>query len=335
MTDEQSTPPDRAALPSAAPKRDYVAWLRTYGTTLFLVLLVVFFAAQNARFLSARNLTNILTEVSIYGIISVGMTFVILTGGVDLAVGSLLAFAAMAGALAAHAIDTSTGLDWAAALATSLAVGGLVGWLQGRAVTFFGIPAFIVTLGGMTMWRGATLILNDGAPLAGYSDAYRWWGSGAIFGFPVPVIIFALIAGIGYVTQRYTRYGRQIYAVGGNVEAARLNGLNVAWLITSVYLMTGMLAGLAGFLLSARLGSAEAVAGTGYELRVIASVVIGGASLAGGRGSIGGTVIGALLIGVMGNGLVILHVSSYWQQVIIGFIIVAAVAFDTYAKARR
>jgi inositol transport system permease protein len=328
---------DKAAIgrKPALRRRDLVGWLRTYGTALFLVVLIVFFTVQNDRFLSPRNLTNILTEVSIYGIISVGMTFVILTGGVDLAVGSLLAFAGMAGGVAAHAMGLDSAFDWLAALVAALAVGGGVGWLQGRAVTFFGIPAFIVTLGGMTMWRGATLILNDGAPVSGYSDAYRWWGTGAVLGLPVPVLIFALVAAIGYVMQRYSRYGRQIYAVGGNIEAARLNGLDVTRLVTSVYVVIGLLSGLAGFLLSARLGSAEAVAGTGYELRVIASVVIGGASLSGGRGGIGGTIIGALLIGVMGNGLVIMHVSSYWQQVVIGFIIVAAVAFDTYTKARR
>jgi inositol transport system permease protein len=337
MTAPVPNPGDIAskAVASPARRRDLVLWLRTYGTALFLLLLVLFFSAENARFLSARNLTNILTEVSIYGIISVGMTFVILTSGVDLAVGSLLAFAGMAGGLAAHAIGADGGLDWLAALATALAVGGVVGWLQGRAVTFFGIPAFIVTLGGMTMWRGATLILNDGAPVSGFSDAYRWWGAGTVLGAPVPVVLFVLVAAAGYVTQRYSRYGRQIYAVGGNIEAARLNGLDVTRLVTSVYVMIGLLSGLAGFLLSARLGSAEAVAGTGYELRVIASVVIGGASLSGGRGGVGGTIIGALLIGVLGNGLVIMHVSSYWQQVVIGFIIVAAIAFDTYAKARR
>jgi inositol transport system permease protein len=328
---------DKAAIvrEPASGRRDMIGWLRTYGTALFLVVLIVFFTAQNDRFLSPRNLTNILTEVSIYGIISVGMTFVILTGGVDLAVGSLLAFAGMAGGLAAHAMGLGSAFDWLAALAAALTVGGIVGWLQGRAVTFFGIPAFIVTLGGMTMWRGATLILNDGAPVSGYSDDYRWWGTGAVLGLPVPVLIFALVAAIGYVVQRYSRYGRQIYAVGGNIEAARLNGLDVKRLVTSVYVAIGLLSGLAGFLLSARLGSAEAVAGTGYELRVIASVVIGGASLSGGRGGVGGTIIGALLIGVMGNGLVIMHVSSYWQQVVIGFIIVAAVAFDTYTKTRR
>jgi inositol transport system permease protein len=187
----------------------------------------------------------------------------------------------------------------------------------------------------LTVWRGATLILNDGSPISGFDANYRWWGTGSIIGVPVPVVFFGFAAIVGYVAQRYTRYGRYVYAVGGNPEAARLNGLDVAAIITSVYLIVGALSGLAGFLLSARLGAAEAVGGVGYELRVIASVVIGGASLAGGRGGIGGTIIGALLIGVLTNGLVIMHVSSYWQQVVIGLIIVAAVAFDGYAKSRR
>ncbi len=313
---------------------DAVGWLRRYGTSLFLLALMGFFALENSRFLSLRNVTNILTEVSIYGIIAVGMTFVILTAGVDLAVGSLLAFAGMSGALAMQALGAGS-WGWLVALATAMAVGTLVGYLQGKAVTFLSVPPFIVTLGGMTVWRGATLILNDGSPISGFGAAYRWWGDGSIAGIPVPIVLFGLIAAAGWVTERYTRYGRYIYAVGGNPEAARLNGLDVAAIITSVYVVVGALSGLAGFLLSARLGAAEAVGGIGYELRVIASVVIGGTSLAGGRGGVGGTVIGALLIGVLTNGLVIMHVSSYWQQVVIGLIIVAAVAFDTYAKSRR
>jgi inositol transport system permease protein len=313
---------------------DALAWLRRYGTTLFLALLMVFFASQNERFISLRNLTNILTEGSIYGIIAVGMTFVILSGGIDLAVGSLLAFAGMAGAYVAR-LAGANAMSWSIALSTAIAAGAAAGYLQGRAVTMLRIPPFIVTLGGMTIWRGATLILNDGAPVSGFDPGFRWWGNGTIVHIPVPVALFALVAAMGYIVQRYTRYGRHIYAVGGNPEAARLNGLNVAAIITSVYLIVGVLSGLAGFLQSARLGAAEATAGAGYELRVIASVVIGGASLAGGRGGIGGTIVGALLIGVLTNGLVIMHVSSYWQQVVIGLIIVAAVAFDTYAKSRR
>jgi inositol transport system permease protein len=314
---------------------DPIAWLRRYGTTLFLALLIVFFTSQNARFISVRNLTNILTEGSIYGIIAVGMTFVILTAGVDLAVGSLLAFAGMAGATVAGQLGADFSMSWIAALFTAILVGAIAGYLQGKAVTWLHIPPFIVTLGGMTIWRGATLILHDGAPISGFDAGYRWWGTGTILLVPVPVALFALVAALGYLVQRYTRYGRHVYAVGGNPEAARLNGLNVAAIVTSVYVVVGLLSGLAGFLQSARLGAAEATAGSGYELRVIASVVIGGASLAGGRGGIGGTIIGALLIGVLTNGLVIMHVSSYWQQVVIGLIIVAAVAFDTFAKARR
>jgi inositol transport system permease protein len=323
------------ATPHGSRQVDLVGWLRRYGTSIFLIALIVFFSVENPRFLSLRNITNILTEVSIYGIIAVGMTFVILTAGVDLAVGSLLAFAGMAGACVMRSLGSDYALSWLVAMTTATAVGALVGYLQGKAVTLFSIPPFIVTLGGMTIWRGATLILNDGSPIAGFNAGYRWWGTGSLLGVPVPVIFFAVIVGVGFIIQRYTRYGRYIYAVGGNPEAARLNGLDVAAIITSVYLIVGALSGLAGFLLSARLGAAEAVGGVGYELRVIASVVIGGASLGGGRGGIGGTIVGALLIGVLTNGLVIMHVSSYWQQVVIGLIIVAAVAFDTYAKSHR
>ena len=281
-----------SAEPATRRRFDVIGWLRRYGTPLFLVLLIVFFALENSRFLSVRNVSNILTEVSIYGIIAVGMTFVILTAGVDLAVGSLLAFAGMAGAYVMKAIGADYSLSWLVALSTATAVGALVGYVQGKAVTVFSIPPFIVTLGGLTVWRGATLILNDGSPIAGFDASYRWWGTGSIIGLPVPVVFFGVIALVGYVAQRYTRYGRYVYAVGGNPEAARLNGLDVAAIITSVYLIVGALAGLAGFLLSARLGAAEAVGGVGYDLRVIASVVIGGASLAGGRGGIGGTEIG-------------------------------------------
>jgi inositol transport system permease protein len=312
-----------------------IAWLRRYGTMLFLALLIVFFTSQNERFISLRNLTNILTEGSIYGIIAIGMTFVILTAGVDLAVGSLLAFAGMAGATVAGVFGADFSMGWMVALSSAILAGAAAGYLQGKAVTWLRIPPFIVTLGGMTIWRGATLILHDGAPISGFDSGYRWWGTGTILHVPVPVALFVMVAALGYVVQRYTRYGRHVYAVGGNPEAARLNGLNVIAIVTSVYVIVGVLSGLAGFLQSARLGAAEATAGSGYELRVIASVVIGGASLSGGRGGIGGTIIGALLIGVLTNGLVIMHVSSYWQQVVIGLIIVAAVAFDTFAKARR
>jgi inositol transport system permease protein len=320
--------------PKSRARFDWVRFFERYGTSVVLAALVIFFATQNERFLSLRNISNILTEVSIYGVIAVGMTFVILTRGVDLAVGSLLGFAGILAAMAAKAFGGQD-FGWLVALVTALAIGGGVGLLQGKAVTWLGVPPFIVTLGGLTIWRGATLLANDGAPVSGLDPGYRWWGAGDVFGIPAPVLVFAAVTLVGYVVLRHTRYGRHVYAVGGNPEAARLTGLNVKGILTSVYVIVGLTAGLAGFLLSARLGSAEAVAGTGYELRVIASVVIGGASLFGGVGGIGGAIVGVLLIGVLGNGLVIMNVSAYFQQIVIGAIIVAAVAFDTFAKSRR
>jgi len=315
-------------------KIEMVGFFEKYGVLLFLVALIVIFTLYNPMFLSARNIKNILTEVSIYGIIGVGMTYVILTGGIDLAVGSLLAFAAISGAFLMQALGGDFFMGWLVAMLAACAVGTMAGYLHGKVVTRFGVPAFIVTLGGLTVWRGATLIVNDGAPVSGFNEAFRWWGRGDVLGVPVPVLVFLVVALVGYITLRYTRYGRQVYAVGGNPEAARLSGLSVQSVVLSVYVITGFLAGLAGFLLSARLGSAEAVAGTGYELRIIASVVIGGTSLFGGLGGVGGTIVGALLIGVLINGLVIMNVSAYYQQVVIGIIIVLAVGFDTYAKSR-
>lgn len=315
-------------------KIEIVGFFEKYGVLLFLVALIVIFTLYNPMFLSTRNIKNILTEVSIYGIIGVGMTYVILTGGIDLAVGSLLAFAAISGAFLMQALGGDFFMGWLVAMLAACAVGTMAGYLHGKVVTRFGVPAFIVTLGGLIVWRGATLIVNDGAPVSGFNEAFRWWGRGDVLGVPVPVLVFLVVALVGYIALRYTRYGRQVYAVGGNPEAARLSGLSVQSVVLSVYVITGFLAGLAGFLLSARLGSAEAVAGTGYELRIIASVVIGGTSLFGGLGGVGGTIVGALLIGVLINGLVIMNVSAYYQQVVIGIIIVLAVGFDTYAKSR-
>jgi len=332
VVDRKTThPPEQKAHARSSP----IELLRRYGTGAFLVLLAIFFETQNQNFLSIRNIRNILTDVSICGIIAVGMTFVIVTAGVDLSVGSVLAFSAMSAAWVAQLPALHFAPSWLIALVVAVLVGTAVGYIQGKATTLLGVPAFITTLGGLTIWRGATLLLNDGGPIGGFDASFRWWGVGSVLGVPVPVVIFMLVAASGYVVQRYTRYGRQIYAIGGNVEAARLTGLNVKAVETSVYVVIGLLSGLAGFLLSARLGSAEAVAGVGYELRVIASVVIGGASLAGGVGGIGGTIVGALLVGVLSNGLVIMGINSYYQQIVIGGIIVLAVALDAYTKKRR
>ena len=303
------------------------------------------FAIVQPRFLSPFNLLNVMRQVSVYGLLAIGMTFVILTAGIDLSIGSMIAFCGLVAAAVAKggivnrfavgAGAEALGYGWQLAALAAIAVGLACGFIQGFAITRLKVPPFVVTLGGMSAFRGAALLFSEGGPISGFGNSYVWWGQGKIGDVPVPVIVFIVFAVIAHVVLRYTRYGRQVYAVGGNPEAARLSGLNVRRVVLSVYVITGFFAGLGAFVLSARLNSSEAVAGTGYELTVIASVVIGGTSLFGGIGTIFGTVVGTILIGVLLNGLVLLNVSPYIQQIIIGVIIVLAVAFDTFAKSRR
>lgn len=333
--------------PNAAARNgggvDLFGLLAKFAPLLFLIVLMAVFAILEPRFLSSINLFNVMRQVSITGLLAIGMTFVILTAGIDLSIGSLLAFAGLVGAAVAKGGmqdrftvgEGGVGFGWPLAALAAIAIGLAGGYIQGLAITRLKVPPFVVTLGGMSVFRGAALLFAGGGPISGFDRAFTWWGQGKLGPVPIPVIIFLVAAVIAHIVLRYTRYGRQVYAVGGNPEAARLSGLNVGRVICSVYVIMGFFAGLGAFVLSARLNSAEAVAGTGYELTVIASVVIGGTSLFGGIGSIFGTVIGSFLIGVLLNGLVMMNVSSYIQQIIIGVIVVLAVAFDTFAKSRR
>ena len=260
-------------------------------------MLIAGFAIFEPRFLTPLNLFNILRQVSIYGLLAVGMTFVILTAGIDLSIGSLVAFAGLVAAAgckgrASNRFTVGAGQEAASqwlVSCRSAAIGVESAGGYSRALLSPGLRCrrFVVTLGGMSAWRGAALLFAAGGPISGFEPDFVWIGQGKIFGqVPVPVIIFLTFAVLAHVVLRYTRNGRQIYAVGGNPEAARLSGLNVRAVITSVYVIMGFFAGLGGFVLAARLNSAEAVAGTGYELTVIASVVIGGTSLFGGMGTI-------------------------------------------------
>jgi inositol transport system permease protein len=324
-----------------------------FGPLMFLLALMAVFATINRSFLDPINLFNVLRGISITGLIALGMTFVILTAGIDLSVGSLLAFCGMVAAVVAKGGTANTlslsssgsqGFGWFAALLAALAVGALSGGVQGMLITRLRVPPFVVTLGGLTVFRGLTLTLSSGGPISGFTADMRWFGTGVIntglklgetvVAVPVPVIIFAIAAILCHVVLRYTRYGRAVYAVGGNAEAARLSGLRVDRILISVYVIVGFFCGLAAFVLSARLNSSEAVAGIGYELTVISAVVIGGTSLFGGMGSVGGTVVGAALIGVLQNGLQFNNVSSYTQQIVIGLILIVAVAFDRWLKSR-
>lgn len=322
---------------------DAFGFVARFAPLIFLLVLMAVFAFLEPRFLSSINLFNVMRQVSITGLLAIGMTFVILTAGIDLSIGSLLAFAGLVAAAVAKGGmqdrftvgDDAVGYGWQLAALAAITVGVLGGLLQGVAITRLKVPPFVVTLGGMSVFRGAALLFAAGGPISGFDKEFTWWGQGKIGPVPVPVIIFLFAALLAHVVLRYMRFGRRVYAIGGNPEAARLSGLNVNAITCTVYVIMGFFAGLGAFVLSARLNSAEAVAGTGYELTVIASVVIGGTSLFGGVGSIFGTVIGTILIGVLLNGLVLMNVSSYVQQIIIGVIIVLAVAFDTFAKSRR
>ncbi len=332
--------------PSRGNQVDAFAIFARFAPLIFLVVLMAVFWALNPRFVLPLNLFNIMLQVSIYGLLAIGMTFVILTAGIDLSIGSLLAMSGLVAAAVSkgglsNRFTVGEGQDvlsypWYLAALAAIAVGLAAGFLQGTAITRLKVPPFVVTLGGMSVFRGAALLFAGGGPISGFDPDFVWWGQARIGGqVPVPVVIFLVFAILAHIVLRYTRYGRQVYAVGGNPEAARLSGLNVRAITTSVYVIMGFFCGLGAFVLSARLNSAEAIAGMGYELTVIASVVIGGTSLFGGSGTIFGTVVGTILIGVLLNGLQLNNVSSYVQQIIIGLIIVLAVAFDTFAKSRR
>jgi inositol transport system permease protein len=334
---------DTASRSQAGNGFDAFGVLARFAPLIFLLVLMAVFAIMEPRFLSSINLFNVMRQVSITGLLAIGMTFVILTAGIDLSIGSLLAFAGLVAAAVAKGGmqdrftvgEDAIGYGWQLAALAAIAIGLVGGLLQGVAITRLKVPPFVVTLGGMSVFRGAALLFAAGGPISGFDKAFTWWGQGKIGPVPVPVIIFLVAALLAHIVLRYMRFGRRVYAVGGNPEAARLSGLNVDAVICTVYIIMGFFCGLGAFVLAARLNSAEAVAGTGYELTVIASVVIGGTSLFGGVGSIFGTVIGTILIGVLLNGLVLMNVSSYIQQIIIGVIIVLAVAFDTFAKSRR
>jgi len=315
-----------------------------YAAPIFLLVLVLVFALLEPRFMHPLNLLNLLRQVSISGLIAVGMTFVILTAGIDLSVGSLLALSGLVCAMVSKGgiadrfaleIGASAGNPVYLAAAAAIGVGMAAGFLQGLVVTKLRVPPFVVTLGGLSAFRGTALLVSGGGPISGFDPDFTWWGQGRILTVPVPVILFFVAAVIAHLVLRHTRFGKHVYAIGGNARAAALNGVPVDRVTVSVYVISGFFCGLAAFLLSARLNSAEAVAGSGLELTVIAAVVIGGTSLFGGIGTIFGTVTGALLIGVLTNGLVLLNVSSFIQQIVIGVILVAAVALDQFAAGRR
>jgi ribose transport system permease protein len=295
---------------------------------LILMMLVSLFSPS---FLSIDNLLNILRQTSINGIMAMGMTFVILTAGIDLSVGSVLA---LSGAVCASMIAADVSLPLA--LLATLGAGAILGAANGAIISFFGVQPFIATLVGMTMVRGATLVYCNGRPISTgdfpVAESFYNLGAGYVFGIPNPVIIAFVVFWVCWYVLNHTRTGRYVYALGGNEQVARLSGVNVNRIKMSVYMISGVLSATAGIILTARLESAQPTAGLAYELDAIAAVVLGGTSLMGGKGRIFGTIVGALIIGVLNNALNLMDVTSYFQMIAKGAVILLAVVVDSRGK---
>ncbi|WP_167133028.1 ABC transporter permease [Paramicrobacterium chengjingii] len=296
-----------------------------------LIALVILLSFLSPYFFEVNNLFNVFQQITVLAVIALGATMVIITGGIDLSVGSVAALSGMVAAVT----FSQAGLPMAISLALALAVGALAGLANGLLIVLGRVPPFVATLAMLSIARGLTLVLSNGQPVSGFPDWFRALTSVDLFAV-VPGVVFLVLVlfAIGALYLKFRPSGREIYAVGGNEEVARLSGINVGWVKLRVYMLAGALAGLGGLLLTSRLNSAQPTAGTGLELDVIAAVVIGGTSLSGGVGTVIGTLIGALIIGVLRNGLNLLDVSSFWQQVVIGLVIAAAVMIDTLGRRR-
>ena len=300
---------------------------RQLSTFAGLLLLCGLLWVLTPHFLTVSNLLNVAEQTAINAVIAVGMTFVIISAGIDLSVGSIVA---LSGVVLASALQAK----WPAPLAmlAGLAVGVGCGIVNGLLITRGRLPPFIATLGLMSVARGAALVYTDGRPISGFEASFRWLSTGRFLEIPAPVLVTVLVYVAFHVVLTRTRFGRYVYAIGGNEEATRLSGVSVRFHKTMVYALAGGLSALAAVLLTARLNSAQPIAGMMYELDAIAATVIGGTSLLGGSGSLGGTLVGALIMGVLRNGLNLLGVSSYLQQIVIGAVIIVAVLVDSLLK---
>jgi inositol transport system permease protein len=311
-----------------------LAFLSKYGIVIILLAMLIAFSLLSEGFFTARNIFNIIRQISFMGLIAIGVTMVIITGGIDLGSGSVLALAAVLATSLAQLPESATlkfpGLSVPIMIPVlvALTIGAITGIINGSLIAKFKIPPFIATLGMMTVARGFALIYSN-KPLSQLTPEYNFIGQGAILGVPFPVIILLVVAIAAHIMLNNTPFGRYIYALGGNEQAARISGINVDRVKIGVYTLAGLLSGLAGLVVSSRVGSGQPGQGLGIELDAIAAAVIGGTSLSGGIGTIWGTIVGALIIGVLDNGLILLNVDQYWITIVKGTIIVVAVIIDT------
>lgn len=296
-----------------------------------LAILVVTMSFASPYFLSVANIFNVILATSTIGILALGATFVIGSAGIDLSVGSILAFAGVIGA----AVVANLGLPWWTAIFACLLAGAFAGWINGLIVTYGGVPAFVVTLGMMGVARGVALLITNGQAIYGLPEPLLFLGQGRPFGIPVPAIAFVLSALVLHFILSRTRFGRHTLVIGDNERGARAMGIPVRKMRINIYMLSGIMAGLAGLLTMARVNAGDPTAGMNFELSAITAAIIGGTNLFGGRATILGTVIGALIMGVLQNGLNLLAIPSFWQQISIGVVLVGAVWLDQFAKRNQ
>ena len=310
-------------------------FLSKYAIYVVFVAMCIVMSILSPVFLTVANLLNVMTQMASIGLLALGVTIIIITRGIDLSSGSVLAVAAVVSASTAQTLDWGMRmypnlpeLPVIVPILVALGVGAFCGLINGALIAYTGIPPFIATLGMMIIARGAALLYSDGRPISSLIDSYQWIGQGNIAGIPVPVVIFLVMALFTYVLLNYTRFGKYAYAIGGNETAAYVSGINVTKYKILVYVYAGLLAGIAALILTARINSGQPGLGNMYELDAIAAATVGGVSHAGGIGTIQGTIVGTMIMGVLQNGLDLLNVSAYWQQVVKGLVIVVAVIFD-------
>ena len=310
-------------------------FIGTYGTEIStlmaLLIMCIILSNLSDSFLKVGNLLTVLLQSSINSVIAVGMTFIIISGGIDLSVGSIVALStAVMGEMVVN-----RGMNPFVGLVLALLIGLFVGMLQGSIIAYVKIPPFIVTLGGMTIWRGVALEFVNGQNLYGLPDSLTWLGRSSIGIVPTAVIGALIIYLIAWYLLKRTKFGLYTYAVGGNEDATRLSGISIQRTKIMIYSFTGILCGIAGIMIAGRMNGTSAIVGQGYELDAIAAVAIGGTDMSGGKGNIWGTLIGAVVMGVIRNGLNLLSVSPYWQMIIIGVVIVGAVSMDALRSRKQ
>lgn len=299
------------------------------GIILTLVAMIIFFSAVTKSFLSAKNFANIARQISITGICSVGMTMVILTGGIDLSIGSLIGFTS-----AVAAMMMSNGQPILLASLVSLILGVIIGIVNATCINYLQIPAMIATLGTQISLRGAVYLVTGGMPVYGLPEAFKILGQGSIGIIPISMIIMIIVFIIGYIILNKMVFGRKIYGIGGNAETARLSGVDVKKEIYKIYMLVGFFGSLAGLILMSRVNSGQPSAGDGYEMDIITAVVLGGVSVSGGEGKITKVIIGVIFMGVLANGMMMMNINEYWQRVVKGLVLLVAVAVDIRTKNR-